>query len=114
MRPNLAPGPIDSIAQYLLYLSIVVPGVLLPAEPLARFTRAFYLQGVLSEGFSSPLAAVTQAEALGAPLDLGERRNVEARRHAIALGRGGVRAQIALSDGTLAACDAALADAATV
>lgn len=30
MRPNLAFGPIDSIAQYLLYLSIVVLGVLLP------------------------------------------------------------------------------------
>ena len=218
MRPNLALGPIDSIAQYLLYLSIVVLGVLLPilvqkwrqrrqdaalvrrtlaalaeecrnnraklvrsresfaelarifdeqyrhyealwhrlgtpaadaappqppeqsdvaltfpsltrtawdvahvsnalallpAEPLARFTRAYYLQGVLTEDFSSPLAVVTQAETLGAPLDLGERRNVEARLHAIALGRGAVRAQIALSDGTLAAYDAALADAGT-
>jgi hypothetical protein len=30
MRPNLALGPIDSVAQYLLYLSIVVLGVLLP------------------------------------------------------------------------------------
>jgi hypothetical protein len=30
MRPNLAFGPIDSLAQYLLYLSIVVLGVLLP------------------------------------------------------------------------------------
>lgn len=30
MRPNLAFGPIDSIAQYLLYLSVVVLGVLLP------------------------------------------------------------------------------------
>ncbi len=78
--------------------------------PLARFTRAYYLQGVLAEDFSSPLAVVTQAEALGTPLDLGERRNVEARLHAIALGRGAVRAQIALSDGTLAAYDAALAD----
>lgn len=30
MRPNFAFGPIDSAAQYLLYLSIVVLGVLLP------------------------------------------------------------------------------------
>jgi hypothetical protein len=30
MRPNLALGPIDSIAQYLLYVSIVVLGVVLP------------------------------------------------------------------------------------
>jgi hypothetical protein len=30
MRPNLALGPIDSVQQYLLYLSIVVLGVLLP------------------------------------------------------------------------------------
>jgi hypothetical protein len=30
MRPNLALGPIDSMSQYLLYLSIVVLGVLLP------------------------------------------------------------------------------------
>lgn len=30
MRPNLAFGPIDSVTQYLLYLSIVVLGVLLP------------------------------------------------------------------------------------
>ena len=30
MRPNLAFGPIDSIAQYLLYLSVVVLGVALP------------------------------------------------------------------------------------
>lgn len=30
MRPNFALGPIDSVAQYLLYLSIVVLGVLLP------------------------------------------------------------------------------------
>jgi hypothetical protein len=30
MRPNLALGPIDSMTQYLLYLSIVVLGVLLP------------------------------------------------------------------------------------
>ena len=30
MRPNLALGPIDSVAQYLLYVSIVVLGVLLP------------------------------------------------------------------------------------
>jgi hypothetical protein len=30
MRPNLALGPIDSVTQYLLYLSIVVLGVLLP------------------------------------------------------------------------------------
>jgi hypothetical protein len=30
MRPNLAFGPIDSVAQYLLYVSVVVLGVLLP------------------------------------------------------------------------------------
>jgi hypothetical protein len=30
MRPNFALGPIDSVTQYLLYLSIVVLGVLLP------------------------------------------------------------------------------------
>jgi len=36
---------------------------------------------------------------------------VEARLHAIAVGRAAVRAQIALSDGTLQAYDAALADA---
>ncbi len=30
MKPNLAFGPIDSVAQYLLYLSVVVLGVLLP------------------------------------------------------------------------------------
>jgi hypothetical protein len=30
MRPNLAFGPIDSVVQYLVYLSIVVLGVLLP------------------------------------------------------------------------------------
>lgn len=30
MRPNLALGPIDGIVQYLLYVSIVVIGVLLP------------------------------------------------------------------------------------
>jgi hypothetical protein len=30
MKPNLAFGPIDSITQYLLYLSVVVLGVLLP------------------------------------------------------------------------------------
>lgn len=30
MRPNFALGPIDSIAQYLLYVSIVVLGVVLP------------------------------------------------------------------------------------
>ncbi|MEP7328491.1 MAG: hypothetical protein ABI777_04710 [Betaproteobacteria bacterium] len=30
MRPNLALGPIDSVLQYLVYLSIVVLGVLLP------------------------------------------------------------------------------------
>jgi hypothetical protein len=30
VRPNLALGPIDSVSQYLLYLSIVVLGVLLP------------------------------------------------------------------------------------
>lgn len=30
MRPNLAFGPIDSLQQYLLYLSVVVLGVLLP------------------------------------------------------------------------------------
>jgi hypothetical protein len=30
MRPNLAFGPIDSIAQYLLYVSVVVLGVVLP------------------------------------------------------------------------------------
>ncbi len=30
MKPNLAFGPIDSVTQYLLYLSIVVLGVLLP------------------------------------------------------------------------------------
>lgn len=30
MRPNLALGPIDGVVQYLVYLSIVVLGVLLP------------------------------------------------------------------------------------
>ena len=30
MRPNLAFGPIDSVTQYLLYLSVVALGVLLP------------------------------------------------------------------------------------
>ena len=30
MRPNLAFGPIDSVTQYLLYLSVVVFGILLP------------------------------------------------------------------------------------
>ena len=30
MRPNLALGPIDSLSQYLIYVSIVVLGVLLP------------------------------------------------------------------------------------
>lgn len=30
IRPNLALGPIDGVSQYLLYLSIVVLGVLLP------------------------------------------------------------------------------------
>lgn len=30
MRPNLAFGPIDSLAQYLLYVSVVVLGVALP------------------------------------------------------------------------------------
>lgn len=30
MRPNLAFGPIDSLTQYLLYLSVVVFGILLP------------------------------------------------------------------------------------
>lgn len=30
MRPNFTFGPIDSVAQYLLYLSIVVLGILLP------------------------------------------------------------------------------------
>jgi hypothetical protein len=86
---------------------------LLPTDPLARFTRAYYLQGVLAGDFSSPLNVVTQAEALAAPIDLADRRNVEARLHAIAVGRAAVRAQIALSDGTLQAYDAALADAGT-
>ena len=36
MRPNLALGPIDSVTQYLLYLSIVVLGVL----PIAAFGAA--------------------------------------------------------------------------
>ena len=30
MKPNLAFGPIDSLVQYLLYLSIVVIGIVLP------------------------------------------------------------------------------------
>ncbi|MGL4232145.1 MAG: hypothetical protein ACRCWJ_12340, partial [Casimicrobium sp.] len=30
MRPNFTFGPLDSVTQYLLYLSIVVIGVLLP------------------------------------------------------------------------------------
>ena len=83
---------------------------LLPTDPLARFTRAYYLQGVLAGDFSSPLNVVTQAEALAAPIDLADRRNVEARLHAIAVGRAAARAQIALSDGTLQAYDTALAD----
>lgn len=83
---------------------------LLPADALARFTRAYYLQGVLADNLSSPLNVITQAEALEAPLDLADRRNVEARLHAIAVGRAAVRAQIALSDGTLQAYDAALAN----
>jgi hypothetical protein len=87
---------------------------LLPAERLAPFTRAYYLQGVLADDLSSPLNVVTQAEALAAPIDLADRRNVEARLHAIAVGRAAVRAQIALSDGTLQAYDAALADAGAV
>jgi hypothetical protein len=84
---------------------------LLPADRLARFTRAYYLQGVLADDLSPQLNAVTQAEALATPIDLSDRRNVEARLHAIAVGRAAVRAQIALSDGTLQAYDAALADA---
>lgn len=83
---------------------------LLPADALARFTRAYYLQGVLADNLSSPLNVITQAEALEAPLDLADRRNVEARLHAVAVGRAAVRAQIALSDGTLQAYDAALAN----
>ena len=86
---------------------------LLPVDPLARFTRAYYLQGVLAAELSSQLNVVTQAEALAAPIDLADRRNVEARLHAIAVGRAAVRAQLALSDGTLQAYDAALADAGT-
>lgn len=84
---------------------------LLPAERLARFTRAYHLQSLLADDLSSQLRVVAQAEALGAPLDLGVRRNVEARLHAIAVGRAAVRAQIDVSDGALAAYDAALADA---
>ena len=83
---------------------------LLPAERLARFTRAYYLQGVLADDLSSPLNVVTQAEALAAPIDLADRRNVEARLHAIAVGRAALRAQLALSDGTLQAYDAVLAN----
>jgi hypothetical protein len=83
---------------------------LLPADVLARFTRAYYLQGVLADNLSSQLNVVTQAEALEAPLDLTDRRNVEARLHAIAVGRAAVRAQIDLSDGTLQAYDAVLAN----
>jgi hypothetical protein len=86
---------------------------LLPAERLARFTRAYYLQGVLADDLSSALRIVTQAESLAAPIDLADRRSVEARLHAIAAGRSAVRAQIALSNGTLEAYDAALADPGT-
>jgi hypothetical protein len=85
--------------------------VLLPADALARFTRAYYMQGILADDLSSPLNVITQAEALAAPIDLSERRNVEARLHAIAVVRAAVRARIALSDFTLQAYDAALADA---
>ena len=83
---------------------------LLPADPLARFTRAYYLQGILADDLSSRLNVVMQAEALAVPIDLADRRNVEARLHAIAVGRAAVRAQLALSDGTLQAYDTALAD----
>jgi hypothetical protein len=83
---------------------------LLPADPLARFTRAYYLQGVLADDLSSWLNVVMQAEALAIPIDLADRRNVEARLHAIAVGRAALRAQLALSDGTLQAYDTALAD----
>jgi hypothetical protein len=86
---------------------------LLPADPLARFTRAYYLQGVLADDLSSRLNVVTQAEALAAPIDLADRRNVEARLHATAVGRAAVRAQIALAEGTLQAYDAALANTGT-
>lgn len=39
MRPNLAFGPIDGLAQYLLYVSVVVLGVLLPLVLNAWRTR---------------------------------------------------------------------------
>lgn len=84
---------------------------LLPAERLARLTRAYYLQGILADNLGTPLNVVTQAETLAVPLDLRERRNVEARLHAIAAARATVRAQVVLSDGALEAYDAALADA---
>ena len=85
---------------------------LLPAERLARLTRAYYLQGVLADNLATPLSIVTQAETLAVPLDLRERRNVEARLHAIAAARASVRAQVVLSDGALEAYDTALAEAA--
>lgn len=84
---------------------------LLPAERLARLTRAYYLQGILADNLSTPLGIVTQAETLATPLDLSERRNVEARLHAIAAARAAVRAQVDLSEGALEAYDTALSDA---
>jgi len=83
---------------------------LLPDERLALLTRAYYLQGILADNLPGSLDIVTQAETLAVPLDLRERRNVEARLHAIAAARAAVRAQMALSDGTLDAYDKALAD----
>lgn len=38
MRPNLAFGPIDSVAQYLLYLSVVVIGIVVPLL-IQRYVR---------------------------------------------------------------------------
>ena len=83
---------------------------LLPADALARFARAYYLQGVLADDLSAPLNVIAQAEALATPIDLADRRNVEARLQAIAVGRAALRAQLALSDGTLQAYDAVLAN----
>jgi hypothetical protein len=85
---------------------------LLPREQLSRFTRAYYLQGVLAQNQSVQRDVAIQSEALDAPLDLRHRPNVEARLQALAVARGAVRNQITLSDATLQAYDAALAQCA--
>lgn len=59
MRPNFTFGPIDSVAQYLLYLSIVVLGILLPLAVQRWVKRRQDRQ--LLEGTRTALAAEVAA-----------------------------------------------------